>query len=201
MQVIMVVAAAVKQPKYEGMESLAPIIGYILEGEFPEGFTKGHKRRLIKRASSFLFLEGSLYQRGKDQVCRRVPTIAEIPAILEGLHEEACGGHFAQELTVKKILLAGYVWPSLHVDVQHWCKSCHNCQVNGNKRLLHGPRQLVIADGVKNQGCVLLCYDAPSLRRTHTCTSSPSLSLSDTQVRQGHYSSFIRNKLSQVQCI
>ena len=147
MQVIMVVAAAVKQPKYEGMESLAPIIGYILEGEFPEGFTKGHKRRLIKRASSFLFLEGSLYQRGKDQVCRRVPTIAEIPAILEGLHEEACGGHFAQELTVKKILLAGYVWPSLHVDVQHWCKSCHNCQVNGNKRLLHGPRQLVIADG------------------------------------------------------
>ena len=74
-QVIMVVAAAMKQPKYEGMESLAPIIGYILEGEFPEGFTKGQKRRLIKRASSFLFLEGSLYQRGKDQVCRRVPKL------------------------------------------------------------------------------------------------------------------------------
>ncbi|MCO5581996.1 hypothetical protein L7F22_035886 [Adiantum nelumboides] len=101
----------------------------------------------MDKASSYLFLEGALYQRGKDQVCRRIPTVEEIPSILEGLHEEACGGHFAQELTAKKILLSGYVWPSLHIDVQHWCKSCHNCQVNGNKHLLHGPRQLVLANG------------------------------------------------------
>ncbi|MCO5554150.1 hypothetical protein L7F22_007676 [Adiantum nelumboides] len=32
-------------------------------------------------------------------------------------------------------------------DVQHWCRSCHNCQVNGNKRLLYGPQQAVIANG------------------------------------------------------
>ncbi|MCO5615086.1 hypothetical protein L7F22_069374 [Adiantum nelumboides] len=101
----------------------------------------------MENASSYLFLEGALYQRGKDQVCRRIPTVEEIPSILEGLHEEACGGHFAQELTAKKILLSGYVWPSLHIDVQHWCKSCHNCQVNGNKHLLHGPRQLLLANG------------------------------------------------------
>ncbi|MCO5569471.1 hypothetical protein L7F22_023183 [Adiantum nelumboides] len=137
----------VKQPRYQGMESLAPIISYILEDEFPPGFTKAQKKRLIKKASSYLFLEGALYQRGKDQVCRRIPATKEILAILEGLHEEACGGHFAQELTVKKALLAGYVWPSLHIDVQHCCKSIHNCQVNGNKHLLHGPRQLVFANG------------------------------------------------------
>ncbi|MCO5552093.1 hypothetical protein L7F22_005603 [Adiantum nelumboides] len=35
----------------------------------------------------------------------------------------------------------------MHADVQHWCRSCHNCQVNGNKRLLYGPRQAVIANG------------------------------------------------------
>ncbi|MCO5603808.1 hypothetical protein L7F22_057960 [Adiantum nelumboides] len=34
-----------------------------------------------------------------------------------------------------------------YADVQHWCRSCHNCQVNGNKRLLYGPRQVVIANG------------------------------------------------------
>ncbi|MCO5598503.1 hypothetical protein L7F22_052600 [Adiantum nelumboides] len=140
-------ATAIKQPRYQGMESLAPIVSYILEGEFPQSFTKAQKQRLMEKASSYLFLEGVLYQRGKDQVCRRIPTVEEIPSILEGLHEEACGGHFAQELTAKKILLFGYVWPSLHIDVQHWCKSCHNCQVNGNKHLLHGPRQLVLANG------------------------------------------------------
>ncbi|MCO5561636.1 hypothetical protein L7F22_015257 [Adiantum nelumboides] len=144
---VILAAIAIKQPRYQGMESLAPIVSYILEGEFPQSFTKAQKQRLMEKASSCLFLEGALYQRGKDQVCRRIPTVEEIPSILEGLHEEACGGHFAQELTAKKILLSGYVWPSLHIDVQHWCKSCHNCQVNGNKHLLHGPRQLVLANG------------------------------------------------------
>ncbi|MCO5551391.1 hypothetical protein L7F22_004894 [Adiantum nelumboides] len=34
-----------------------------------------------------------------------------------------------------------------YADVQHWCRSYHNCQVNGNKRLLYGPRQAIIANG------------------------------------------------------
>ncbi|MCO5603201.1 hypothetical protein L7F22_057348 [Adiantum nelumboides] len=144
---VILAATTIKQPRYQGMESLAPIVSYILEGEFPQSFTKAQKQRLMEKASSYLFLQGALYQRGKDQVCRRIPTVEEISSILEGLHEEACGGHFAQELTANKILLSGYVWPSLHIDFQHWCKSYHNCQVNGNKHLLHGPRQLVLANG------------------------------------------------------
>ncbi|MCO5555441.1 hypothetical protein L7F22_008986 [Adiantum nelumboides] len=144
---VILAATTIKQPRYQGMESLAPIVSYILEGKFLQSFTKAQKQRLMEKASSYLFLEGALYQRGKDQVCRRISTVEEIPSILEGLHEEACGGHFAQELTAKKILLFGYVWPSLHIDVQHWFKSCHKCQVNGNKHLLHGPRQLVLANG------------------------------------------------------
>ncbi|MCO5609438.1 hypothetical protein L7F22_063664 [Adiantum nelumboides] len=129
------------------MEFLTPVVNYILEGEFPKEFTTGQRRKLIKQASTFLWLEGSLYQKGKDLVCRRVPSTNEIPKILKGLHEEACGGHFSHELTLKKVLLAGYVWPSMHANVQHWCRSCHNCQVNGNKKLLYGPRQAIIANG------------------------------------------------------
>ncbi|MCO5575355.1 hypothetical protein L7F22_029155 [Adiantum nelumboides] len=144
----MVIAAiALKDPQYAGMESLTPVVNYILEGEFPKEFTARQRRKLIKQASTFLWLEGALYQKGKDLVCRRVPSTNEIPKILKGLHEEACGGHFSHELTLKKVLLAGYVWLSMHADVQHWCRSRHNCQVNGNKRLLYGPRQAVIANG------------------------------------------------------
>ncbi|MCO5557579.1 hypothetical protein L7F22_011145 [Adiantum nelumboides] len=124
------------------MEFLTPVVNYILEGEFPKEFTTGQRRKLIKQASTFLWLEGALYQKRKDLVCKRVPSTIEISKIL---HEEACGGHFSHELTLKKVLLAGYVWPSMHV--QHWCRSCHNYQVNGNKKLLYGPRQAVIANG------------------------------------------------------
>ncbi|MCO5567405.1 hypothetical protein L7F22_021095 [Adiantum nelumboides] len=144
---VVIAAIALKDPQYAGMESLTPVVNYILEGEFPKEFTTGQRRKLIKQASTFLWLEVALYQKGKDLVCRRVSSTNEIPKILKGLHEEACGGHFSHELTLKKVLLAGYVWPSMHVDVQHWCRSCHNCQVNGNKRLLYGPRQAVIANG------------------------------------------------------
>ncbi|MCO5548766.1 hypothetical protein L7F22_002228 [Adiantum nelumboides] len=112
----MVIAAiALKDPQYAGMESLTPVVNYILEGEFPKEFTTGQRRKLIKQASTFLWLEGALYQKGKDLVCRRVRSTNEIPKILK--------------------------------DVQHWYRSCHNCQVNGNKRLLYGPRQAVIANG------------------------------------------------------
>ncbi|MCO5551587.1 hypothetical protein L7F22_005092 [Adiantum nelumboides] len=112
---VVIAAIALKDPQYAGMESLTPVVNYILEGEFPKEFTTRQRRKLIKQASTFLWLEGALYQKGKDLVCRRVPSTNEIPNILK--------------------------------DVQHWCRSCHNCQVNGNKRLLYGPRQAVIANG------------------------------------------------------
>ncbi|MCO5601725.1 hypothetical protein L7F22_055848 [Adiantum nelumboides] len=117
---VVIAAIALKDPQYAGMESLTPVVNYILEGEFPKEFTTGQRRKLIKQASTFLWLEGSLYQKGKDLVCRRVPSTNEIPKILKGLHEEACGGNFSHELTLKKVLLAGYVWPSMHADVQHY---------------------------------------------------------------------------------
>lgn len=34
-----------------------------------------------------------------------------------------------------KILQEGYVWPSIHKDVNHWCKSCKQFQSFGNKIL------------------------------------------------------------------
>ena len=37
---IMIVAATLKSPQFEGMESLEPIIKYILEGEFLTCFNK-----------------------------------------------------------------------------------------------------------------------------------------------------------------
>ncbi|MCO5578335.1 hypothetical protein L7F22_032176 [Adiantum nelumboides] len=108
---VVIVAIALKDPQYAGMESLTPVVNYILEGEFSKEFTAGQRRKLIKQASTFLWLEGALYQKGKDLVCRRVPSTNEIPKILKGLHEEACGGHFSHELTLKKVLLAGFGTP------------------------------------------------------------------------------------------
>ncbi|MCO5586297.1 hypothetical protein L7F22_040236 [Adiantum nelumboides] len=98
------------------MESLTPVVNYILEGKFPKEFTTGQRRKLIKQASTFLWLEGALYQKGKDLVCRRVPSTSEIPKILKGLHEEACGGHFSHELTLKKAVIANGPFEKWGID-------------------------------------------------------------------------------------
>ncbi|MCO5592621.1 hypothetical protein L7F22_046624 [Adiantum nelumboides] len=149
-EVITLAAASLKPPRFEGLGALAPIVSYILEGEFPPGLTSLQRKWLMKQASSYLWLDGVLYQKGKDLVCRRVPSCKEIPLILKSLkslHEEACGGHFAHDLIARKILHAGYVWPTLHLDVQHWCRTCHQCQINGDRRLVHGLRHPVVANG------------------------------------------------------
>ncbi|MCO5579447.1 hypothetical protein L7F22_033302 [Adiantum nelumboides] len=86
---VVIAAIALKDPQYAGMESLTLVFNYILKGEFPKELTRGQRRKLIKQASTFLWLEGALYQKGKDLVCRRVPSTSEIPKILKGLHEEA----------------------------------------------------------------------------------------------------------------
>ncbi|MCO5579490.1 hypothetical protein L7F22_033345 [Adiantum nelumboides] len=167
---VILAATAIKQPRYQGMESLAPIVSYILEGEFPQSFTKAQKKRLMEKASSYLFLEGALFQRGKDQVCKRIPTVEEIPSILEGLHEEACGGHFAQELTAKKILLSGFGTPLEIVSdngpgfrkglltevgevlhILHWHSTPYYPQSNGLVEKANGIIAGIIRNMVKNK--------------------------------------------------
>ncbi|MCO5553109.1 hypothetical protein L7F22_006630 [Adiantum nelumboides] len=84
---VVIAAIALKDPQYAGMESLTHVVNYILEGEFPKKFTTRQRRKLIKQASMFLWLEGVLYQKGKDLICRRVPSTSEIPKILKGFRK------------------------------------------------------------------------------------------------------------------
>ncbi|MCO5576746.1 hypothetical protein L7F22_030565 [Adiantum nelumboides] len=62
-------------------------------------------------------------------------------------HDGVCGGHFSQEITSKKILQAGFVWPSLHQDVQQWCRACKACQQARDRKLSYGPRFPIFAYG------------------------------------------------------
>ena len=59
--------------------------------------------------------------------------------IIRELHHGNSGGHFSTEITTRKILDAGYWWPSLHKDVFEYCRSCDECQrVGGLKKAVTG---------------------------------------------------------------
>ncbi|MCO5587316.1 hypothetical protein L7F22_041265 [Adiantum nelumboides] len=116
-------------------------------GECSKHLERVQRHCLVRKALSYQLIEEHLYHKGKDLVLRRVPLVQEVEKILMSCHDGVCGGHFAQEITSKKILQAGFVWPSLHRDVQRWCRACKACQQVGDCKLSYGPRFPIFAYG------------------------------------------------------
>ena len=86
---------------------------YFLEhGETPSHMNRSEKRWLATKATNYCLINEDLYCKGKDAILRKAPI--EKDDVIKSCHEGVCGGHFAQELTSKKILRAGFMWPSLH---------------------------------------------------------------------------------------
>ncbi|MCO5597264.1 hypothetical protein L7F22_051340 [Adiantum nelumboides] len=121
---VMVGAIKFKEPLFQGQETMEDILYFLETGECPKHLERVQLHRLVRNALSYQLIGEYLYHKGKDLVLRRVPLVKEIEKILMSFHDGVCGGHFAQEITSRKILQAGFVWPSLHRDVQHWCKAC-----------------------------------------------------------------------------
>ena len=76
-----------------------------------------------------------------------MPLSINIHDILARYHDGVCGRHFALDITSRKILQAGFVWPSLHQDVHHWSKTCHECQKAGDRRLTYEPQTPILSYG------------------------------------------------------
>lgn len=93
--------------------------------------TKTQKRRVVMKARHYTKIGEDLMVFGKDGVLRRVPFKEEIGLILRLCHDES--GHQGKDQAVFLILRASFWWPSLVRDVCYWCKTCHLCQVNGER--------------------------------------------------------------------
>ncbi|MCO5566819.1 hypothetical protein L7F22_020500 [Adiantum nelumboides] len=144
---VMVGAIKFKEPLFQGQETMEDILYFLETDECPKHLERMQRHWLVRKALSYQLLGEHLYHKGKDLVLRRVPIVKEIEKIHMSCHDGVCGGHFTQEITSRKILQAGFVWPSLHRDVQHWCKACKACQQAGDRKLSYGPRFPIFAYG------------------------------------------------------
>ena len=94
----------------------------------PARLTAEQKAVFIHKAGPYTLIQGVLHKMGKDLRLRRCLEVSEIPKVISALHEDAPGGHFAVDSTVKKILDTGYWWPTMFKDVCEYMKSCDPCQ-------------------------------------------------------------------------
>ena len=104
-----------------------PIIDYLQTGTFPPSMTKEARKRLAYRAIPFQVIQGKLYRLGKDSRLRQVILDSQARMILQELHKGNAGGHFSQDITVCKVLDAGYWCPTLYKDTYQYCQTCHEC--------------------------------------------------------------------------
>ena len=107
----------------------ADIAKFFSTAAYPLGATKHEKKKNLLQAQHYTLLGGYLYRYFPcEGIYRRCVRENEVPIILCALHDEPCGGHFAGELTARKVLFAGYWWPTLHKDSFEYCKRCDKCQ-------------------------------------------------------------------------
>jgi hypothetical protein len=82
---------------------------------------------LAKKVEPFTLKEGIMYRVGQDYRMHRCLTTSKAQIVLKELHEGDARGHFAIDITTKKILDARYWWPTIFKDTHEFCKSYDSC--------------------------------------------------------------------------
>jgi hypothetical protein len=92
-----------------------------------EFLSLGQKQRLSRKVEPFTMKNEILYKMGHDNKLKRcLPTI-EALKVMKELQEGIVRGHFAIEITNKKMLDARYWWPTMYKNVHDFYKSCDAC--------------------------------------------------------------------------
>ena len=101
---------------------MTPILNYLKSGTLPAE-RKGAKR-LTKDAQNYTLIHGVLYRRGfSNPLLRCVPT-SETKNVLEEVHGGMCGNHLGARALSKKVVRAGFYWPTLQRDATEFVKIC-----------------------------------------------------------------------------
>jgi transposase InsO family protein len=110
------------------------LIEYMHDGTFGRVTGKADRRRLRHMATRFVLEEskaegaGDLLYRNRHEKYVPVPKCKDdIDQILLHFHDQPCAGHYAAEMTFRKIY-ESYYWPTIRGDVWKYVKSCDSCQ-------------------------------------------------------------------------
>ena len=107
---------------------LAHIAKFLVIGELLTEWKAQDKKFFHAKVHSYYWEEPYLFKYCADQIIRKCVPEGEQEGILSHCHDSACGGHFASQKTIMKVLQAGFYWPSLFKDAYTMCKQCDKCQ-------------------------------------------------------------------------
>lgn len=80
---------------------------FLTTGRVPEGLNTSERKAFILKTLKFIIIEQALYRLGRDGILRRCVSRSARQQVTEEAHASDARGHFAAEITIKKILQVG----------------------------------------------------------------------------------------------
>ncbi|XP_057444851.1 uncharacterized protein LOC130737098 [Lotus japonicus] len=103
-----------------------PIIKYLRSGWLPE--EKAEAKKLVRPASWYTIVNDDLFKRGFSTPLLKCLAKDRAAYVLAEIHEGSCGHHPGGRSLARKVLRAGYYWPTLEKDAAEHVKQCDPCQ-------------------------------------------------------------------------
>ncbi|XP_074592450.1 uncharacterized protein LOC141848309 [Curcuma longa] len=92
-----------------------------------------------RRAARFVLIGDTLYKRAFSRPLLKCLGMDEADYVLHEIHQGCCGNHTGGRTLVRKVLLAGYFWPTMQADAAQLVRSCLSCQKH--QKLSHQPAE------------------------------------------------------------
>ena len=93
---------------------MTPFIKYLKNGDLPED--KSEARRIRLKAPKYVIHNDTLYRRGHLQPLLRCVSASEVDYLIREVHEGVRGSHQGSRSIAKRLLRAGYYWPTMFED-------------------------------------------------------------------------------------
>ena len=111
------------------------IIKYLVHGKLPSD--PKHKTEIRRRASCFLYYNGTLHLRSFLSLWLQCLDMEEAKQAMEEAHSGICGAHQSGPKLHDRIKRMGYYWPTMVQDCIGYAKRCDACQFHAN--FIHQP--------------------------------------------------------------
>ncbi|XP_057721018.1 uncharacterized protein LOC130935331 [Arachis stenosperma] len=113
-----------------GSSWLDPIIHFLEHGQVPGDEKDAAKLR--REAAKYAVIQGQLFKKGLSQPLLKCLRPDQTDYVLREVHEGCCGHHIGGKALARKLIRAGYYWPSMMADSKEFVKRCVKCQQNAN---------------------------------------------------------------------
>jgi hypothetical protein len=118
-------------PRDDPDQWLTDIIYFLKHGVPPEELSKAERKRLGVCSRAFSLVTDNLYHKSADGVWRRVVRKDEQEDVLRECHSGVASGHYAGEVTARKVWQSGLWWPTVLRDTHLFAKERDLCQRTG----------------------------------------------------------------------